>query len=165
MVAEKPQKKAAYSASQAAFSRCHRGARDRLGLPQLLLGFDGGHSERARSLGVILVSCQSSLGIREVGQSVIEWLTQLNDGCLSAGKLLAELYYPQIGRRRLSMTVADIRDLTNEVRPIDLVDHPLAGSGLCENVRRRCGGSRVAGRNQAAAGAVPEPEIAASASH
>jgi hypothetical protein len=97
-------------------------------LPQLLLDFDGCHSARARSLGVILGSCQFSLGIRELGQRVIESLTQLNDGCLSAGKLLAQLCYPQIARRRLSMTVADIRDLTNDVRPIDLVDHPLAGS-------------------------------------
>ena len=97
-------------------------------LPQLLLDFDGCHSARARSLGLILGSCQFSLGICELGQSVIESLTQLNDGCLSAGKLLAQLCYPQIGRRRSSMTVADIRDLTNDVRPIDLVDHPLAGS-------------------------------------
>ena len=86
-------------------------------LPQLLLDFDGCHSARARSLGLILGSCQFSLGIRELGQSVIESLTQLNDGCLSAGKLLAQLCYPRIGRRRLSMIVADIRNLTNDVRP------------------------------------------------
>ena len=81
-------------------------------LPQLLLGLDGCHSPRADRLGVILGNCQFSLGIRELGQSVIESLTQLNDGCLSAGKLLAQLCYPRIGRRRLSMIVADIRDLT-----------------------------------------------------
>jgi hypothetical protein len=97
-------------------------------LPQLLLGFDGCHSPRADRLGVILGNCQFSLSIRELGQSVIESLTQLNDGCLSAGKLLAQLCYPRIGRRRLSMIVPDIRDLTNDVRPVDLVGHPLAGS-------------------------------------
>jgi hypothetical protein len=43
-------------------------------LQQLLLGFDGRHSARAGLLGVILVSCQFSLGIRELGQSVIESL-------------------------------------------------------------------------------------------
>src|SRR5689334_15543581 len=82
-----------------------------IGLPQPLLGLDSCHSPRADRLGVILGNCQFSLGIRELGQSVIESLTQLNDSCLSAGKLLAQLCYPRIGRRRLSMIVADIRDL------------------------------------------------------
>jgi len=78
MVAEKPQKKAAYSRSQAAFNRCHRGrASDRICLPQRLLGFDGRHSARARSLGLILCGSELGLSVCELGGQLIDALAQL----------------------------------------------------------------------------------------
>jgi hypothetical protein len=52
-------------------------ASDRIGLPQRLLGFDGRHSARARSLGLILCGSELGLSVCELGGQLIDAFPQL----------------------------------------------------------------------------------------